>query len=165
MEIWKDVLGYEGLYKVSSCGRLMSLRGHHKILKLMDKKGYSVVNMTKNCKQKHFKIHRLVLMAFSPVKDMHKLQVNHIDGNKKNNHLSNLEWVNGRENVLHAMTLGLRINFSEINEKNNKLSESDIPKIRRLMMYDLNDSEIAHVFNIEQSQVNKIRRWLSINNQ
>ena len=104
-------------------------------------------------------------MAFSPVKDMHKLQVNHIDGNKKNNHLSNLEWVNGRENVLHAMTLGLRINFSEINEKNNKLSESDIPKIRRLMMYDLNDSEIAHVFNIEQSQVNKIRRWLSINNQ
>ena len=64
---------------------------------------YQIINLTlQDGSKKTFRVHRLVLMAFAPIENMQNLEVNHIDGNKKNNSLSNLEWVTSSENKLHA---------------------------------------------------------------
>ena len=92
-EIWKNIAGYEGLYEVSSFGRVRSLRfGKTKILKPgKNKKGYLRVSLCKNGKQKTFFVHRLVAQAF--LENPQNLpQINHKDENKQNNRLENLEW-------------------------------------------------------------------------
>lgn len=107
-EEWRDIVGYEGIYEVSSLGRVKSLPwdGHHKteiILKPYKmRSGYLQVSLYSNGGgQKRYLIHRLVAMAFLNNPD-NLPQVNHIDGNKANNALSNLEWTTVSENNLHA---------------------------------------------------------------
>ena len=113
MEVWKDVLGYEGYYQVSNLGRVKSLDREiiHKrygtqklkgfILKdRLNHKGYLVSTFSKNGKNKEFFNHRLVLINFLGINNI-KPQVNHIDKNKQNNNLYNLEWVDNRENQCH----------------------------------------------------------------
>lgn len=110
---WRDVVGFEGLYKVSSNGDVKSLdreKRHPKgtkyikggiILKLStDKDGYKVVSLKKNLFTKMLKVHRIVAEAFIP-NPLNKETVNHIDNNKSNNSLSNLEWNTYRENNIH----------------------------------------------------------------
>lgn len=109
-EIWKDVVGYEGFYEVSNLGRVRSLREHvpkGKILTPFDNGGYDRVTFRINYKQKNLLVHRLVAKAFIP-NPCNKEVVNHKDGNKKNNCVSNLEWVTKEENTVHAIALGLR---------------------------------------------------------
>lgn len=98
---WKDVVGYEGLYKVSEYGEIYGLKSK-KILKQQEThRGYLCVNLYKNSKMKSIVVHRLVAIAFLPnPKD--KPEVNHIDGNKQNNNLDNLEWSTRSENMIHA---------------------------------------------------------------
>lgn len=99
-EIWKDILGYEGLYQVSNFGRVKSLKfGKERILKLIkDKDGYFIVNLYKNKKIKSFRVHRLVAEAFIDNPD-NLPQVNHKDENPSNNVVSNLEWCNAKYNI------------------------------------------------------------------
>lgn len=105
-EEWKDISGYEGLYKVSNLGNVYSFKTN-KILKTpIGKRGYPNLNLLKNGKQKLYVVHRLVAKAFIPNPD-NKPEVNHIDGNKTNNCVDNLEWVTSRENTLHARKTGL----------------------------------------------------------
>lgn len=112
-EVWKPVIGFEGLYEVSSLGRVKSLiaakngkkntRISNKILKPgQDSYGYCRVRLTGHDGELHqWMVHRLVMIAFvGEVKD--KPQVNHINGIKTDNRLENLEWVTQSENVLHA---------------------------------------------------------------
>ena len=107
LEIWKDIQEYEGLYQISNYGRVKSLRDNkgnyrEKIIKSRpSKNGYIIINLSKNGKAKTFKIHRLVSIHFIPNPE-NKPQVNHKDGNKLNNSVSNLEWVTASENSLHA---------------------------------------------------------------
>ena len=106
-EIWKDIVGYEGLYAVSNKGRVKSLGNdksrREKILILhKDKTGYLQVHLCRNGKPKWYTVHRLVLMTFAPCDNMKSLQVNHIDEDKTNNHLSNLEWCTCEENINHG---------------------------------------------------------------
>lgn len=110
-EIWKDIKGYEGLYQVSNLGRIKSLsnRSNHKNPILMKQAcvlGYMVVSLTKDSVPKMFKVHRLVASAFIENKE-NKADVNHKDGNKKNNNVNNLEWCTAQENVIHAFKTGL----------------------------------------------------------
>jgi len=113
-EIWRDVEGYEGFYQASNFGRIRSLTSQNrykrysriKILNpALSKDGYLRVVLCVDRKMKSLNVHRLVLSAFSMSND--NLQVNHIDGNKSNNSLSNLEWCTQSENMLHAYKLGL----------------------------------------------------------
>jgi hypothetical protein len=112
-EIWKDITGYEGLYKVSSYGRIKSLIDHYGnervlILKnIVNDRGYLRVNLYKLGKIKTLKVHRIVAIEFIPNPDKKK-QVNHIDGIKINNYISNLEWNTGHENIKHSWKIGLR---------------------------------------------------------
>lgn len=102
MEKWKDVCGYEGLYKISNYRRVYSCY-KHRILSSSDKTGwYLSVGLSKNGKLKTHRIHRLVAEHF--LENPNNLNVvNHKDMNKQNNNYKNLEWVTTRENILHAI--------------------------------------------------------------
>lgn len=107
-EVWKPIDGYEGLYEVSSFGNVRSykksrwgLRDNPKILNGFMGKHYLTVVLCKDKKITKY-IHRLVAIAFIPNPEHHK-EVNHIDGNKTNNHVSNLEWVSHAGNMKHAI--------------------------------------------------------------
>lgn len=110
MEIWKTIRNYEGLYEISSSGRVKSLpkynRTTEKILEIQNrsnkKSSYKSICLTKEKKKKTFSIHRLVAEAFIPFIDKNKIFINHIDGNKQNNNKDNLEWATPSENNLHA---------------------------------------------------------------
>lgn len=122
-EIWKDVPGYEGKYQVSNRGNIISLnrvepfpfngevfqrnRKGRTLKTAIDRYGYPCCALRDNFKGKHFTIHRLVAMAFIPNPENHP-QINHKDGNKLNNHVANLEWCTGVDNIRHAVKNGLR---------------------------------------------------------
>lgn len=121
MEIWKNIEGYEGRYQISSHGRVKSLErianhigGSRKVCERIMKstragsKGkYRGVHLYKNRQPAQFLIHRLVARAFIPNPN-NKSEVNHIDGNPSNNHVSNLEWCSPAENNQHAYKMGLK---------------------------------------------------------
>ena len=117
-EIWKDIEGYEGLYRVSNLGNIKSVRNSI-ILKGKDN-GYGYMQVVLyNGKRKKLYTHRLVAKAFIFNFD-NKTEVNHIDGNKKNNEVSNLEWCTHSENIIHADKNGLRNPPKGIKSKKSK---------------------------------------------
>lgn len=114
-EIWRDIQGFEGLYKISNYGRVLSLHYHRgntqRVLiprtptrkrREKVKDVYPYVILSKDSKTKVIKIHRCVASHFIPNPDG-KPYVNHIDGDVTNNHATNLEWVTPQENCLHAI--------------------------------------------------------------
>lgn len=120
-EIWKDIKGYEGLYQVSNLGNVKSLkrkRFNYRLQKIitvnsektlkssLDGKNYLFVTLQNDKSRKNSKLHRLVAEAFIPNPN-NLPQVNHIDGNKHNNNVNNLEWCSGSYNVQESFRLGL----------------------------------------------------------
>lgn len=104
-ETWKDIDGYDGKYQVSSLGRVRNRHG--KILSQSYKRGtnYLRVHLAKNNTAKWFSVHRLVAIAFLPKEDG-KDTVNHLDHNKENNCVENLEWCSLKENCAYAAQEG-----------------------------------------------------------
>lgn len=163
MEEWKDIEGYEGLYQVSDQGNVKSLarkrnnsKGSYtqkeRILKQSNTTtGYKKVELVKNGQKKSLRVHRLVAQAFIPNPE-NKPEVNHIDGNKTNNFVSNLEWVTSSENTTHAYT-------AKLSSQKRDLDEDEI-----VFMYcDLNMTmqQIAQHFNIS---IHSIKKRLEDNN-
>ena len=110
-EIWKDIPGYEKLYQVSNLGNIRSLHWNHsntiRLLTPFENKGYLRIGFRQNHILKNYLVHVLVAKAFIP-NPLNKPCVNHIDGNKKNNCVSNLEWVTHKENIQYAIKHNLR---------------------------------------------------------
>ena len=118
---------------------------------------YQIINfMMIDGKKRTFRAHRLVLMAFNPVKNMDKLEVNHIDGNKKNNNLSNLEWCTGSENQRHAFKIGLQKARKGESSNFSKLKEKDIDLIFKLRKEGKTQQQIADVVNCSSSNISYI---------
>lgn len=115
--------------------------------------------------QRSFMVHRLVLMAFNPIDNYENFQVNHIDGNKLNNNISNLEWCTASENQKHAVKMGLNWRVNNQNgEKNHnaKLTKNDVNKIFELREQGLTHQTISDIFKVSRRHIGNIlqgKRW------
>lgn len=154
-EIWKDIVNYEGIYKISSYGNILSnASGTWISKKARVNRDYLIVNLHKNGKSKSCKVHRLVAINFLP-NLKNDPYVNHKDGNKLNNMVGNLEWVTAKENSIHASKLQLLPCGSK--NSSAKLTEKDIIEIRKF--YDSGEftqNELSYLFNINQGVIGKI---------
>ena len=130
MEIWKNIKGYPD-YAISSFGNIKNIKFDKKLNPHITDQGYCIVNIYCNKKDKHFKVHRLVAETFIDNPDK-KRTVNHIDGNKLNNSVSNLEWATHSENHKHS--------YDKLNRKAASLGKKGKNAFRSLIVYqyDLN---------------------------
>ena len=182
-EVFVDIPGYEGYYQVSNYGNVRSLDRVIKektgktqtlkgrILKLrINPGGYYYVEFSKNGNRATFAIHQLVAQAFLDNPD-NKPTVNHINGNKLNNSLSNLEWATYSENLEHAYKTRLRraVQIEAVGSKNykRKLKPEQVIEIKRLLATgNLTHKEIATQFGVARSTITEIRsgrRWKHLN--
>lgn len=176
-EIWKPCPEFEDHYEVSNLGRIRSkavfiphdgmfnkdVGGYIKKIKLhnqqMNRYGYLHTKLCKYGKCVHRTVHRLVAKAFIPNPD-NLVQVNHIDGDKTNNTVSNLEWVSRSQNIKHAYSTGL-MNSDHLKgskHPNSKITEEVVKDIRSS---NLKNKELAEKYNISSATVSNIRNRIT----
>lgn len=166
----KEIPGFEGLYSCDSEGNIYSNAreiiksncscGKKYIWKHPSKKlspavrndGYLQVNLRKNGKGSPNLVHRLIAKTFL---NCIKEEVNHIDGNKKNNKLENLELNTRSQNIKHAFKTGLRSHKGE-NHPQFKINIDIINKIIELLKTNKSQKEIGDIFNLGQTAISKI---------
>ncbi len=112
VEEWKPIVGYEGLYEISSYGRVKSVKNNVfqnriRAVHICQPAGYFIISLGLNGKAKRFPIHRLVAFAFIP-NPLGKRTVNHINGVKTDNRISNLEWATDSEQQIHSIRIGIK---------------------------------------------------------
>lgn len=164
-EIWKNIEEYEGLYQVSNLGRVKSLdrcvnsaiKNNNKVIKkgrILKPKpnwnNYLQVHLSKHGKAKMISVHRLVAKEF--IGNPNNLpQVNHIDGNKLNNRVDNLEWCTAKENINHSWKLGLSKSY-----KHTKGELTDYGKslCKQVSQYDLDGNFIKTYLSISEASRN-----------
>jgi len=137
-EEWKDIEGYEGFYQISNLGQVKSRGGWCGTAKRKEKirstsltrDGYVKVRLLYQGKDKTMRVHRLVAEAFV-FNPENKDTVNHIDGNKQNNIVSNLEWLDRTEQMFHAYKLGLKTSRVGSQNTNAKLADEQVREIRK----------------------------------
>jgi len=165
-EEWASVVGYEGIYEVSNLGNVKrldrtvmlndgTLRFYKgKSLSQSLSAGYPRVSILTKSK----KVHRLVAESFIE-NDNNLDQVNHIDGNKLNNHFTNLEWCDCMYNIKHSYDNNLKDPTKGISHGMSKLSEKDVLEIRKLhKSSNLKNYEIADMFQTNTSNITKITK-------
>ena len=176
-EIWKSVKGFECYYSVSNTGRVKSLKrvvSHdegkgqrvikERIITNWMSNGYHNVSFSVDGKVSKHKVHRLVAMAFIDNPE-NKYTVNHIDGNKTNNKVNNLEWATLSENNKHAYNTGLFTTFGE-NQPTSILKYDEVKKIRELYKTgDYFHRELAVMFGVGRRHIGDIinnKRWANM---
>ena len=117
-ELWKDAVGYKNLYKISNIGRVRKVERYNKLGELikgkilkpaMDRRGYLRLGLTNNGIRKQLRVHRLVALAFiDNPNDLYS--VDHIDENKTNNRVDNLQWLSNGDNIRKSRNKAVRIN-------------------------------------------------------
>jgi hypothetical protein len=123
-EIWKPVVGYEGLYEVSNLGRIKAIRFGEKIMKLRyDKHNYLLVGLTKNNKYSVFLVHRIVLKSFIGLPKNGE-ECDHINRQRDDNRLENLRWVTRSKNQLNKTAHG-KSKFKGVSYNTFKYSRKD----------------------------------------
>lgn len=138
-EILKDIQNYESIYKISNQGTVYKCLKHGKLKKMrtvFSRTGYEKLLLTKNHESKTFYVHRLVATAFLE-NPMNFPQVNHIDGDKRNNNSKNLEWVTASMNQKHA----IRNNLRTPSPNKGKFGKQNANS-KRVVQYDLDGNFI-----------------------
>ena len=156
MEEWRDIEGFEGKYQVSNMGRVKSLNYNHtgkeRVLKAGKSNiGYLQVDLCKDGKGKSYKIHRLVAQAFIPNPENYN-EINHVDENKENNRVENLEWCDRSYNCNY----GTR-NKKSAEKRRNDLKMSKpvvgINKVSGLILEFPSAKEASRVTGVNQSSI------------
>jgi len=169
VEQWKPINGYELLYSISNFGRVRQMPTFKKLptgkmyltkIKMMhihrDKRyGYCQLELTKDGVGKTRKVHRLEAIAFLPNPE-NLPQVNHIDGVKINNYISNLEWTNNSLNQLHAYKLGLNKQKSGEQHHNSKLSDLQVIEIKSKHLNGKSAYSLAKIFNVSAVTIGRV---------
>lgn len=159
-EIWKDIKGYEGLYEVSSLGRIRKI-----VKQAINKKGYKIFNLVEGNNKKVMQVHRAVMLSFVPNPE-NKPQVNHKNGDKTDNRLENLEWCTAKENTVHALENNLRPNKA-YKEKKIKKAKSLRFDLIPVSQYDKNGNfikkwstirEAVKFYNLDLGNISKCCR-------
>ena len=172
MEKFKDIKGYEGLYQISDMGRVKRLKSKGCLLERFLKVGYSSeyqkVSLHKKGNKKTHDVHRLVADSFIPNPN-NKPQVNHIDGNKHNNRLSNLEYVTPSENAIHAFKLNLRDGGTVKGQQNGrcKLTEYQVIEIIQKAKKNQSMTSLGREYSVSATHITRIvrgERWVHLNN-
>lgn len=163
IEEWKDITNHEGSYGVSNKGNVYSLKTN-KMLKLVPcAAGYFRVTLCKNGTYTTKHVHILVAEMFimkKPSQSRKYWQVNHIDGNKLNNNLDNLEYCTAKENSNHAIKLGLRYRKPNGEYPKSKLTVKQVKDIRKRIKTGEKQKDIAKIYKIQPSAVSAISRGL-----
>lgn len=155
-EEWKNIKGWENLYLISNYGRIKSLpkrknlkNGYYfttneKILSCVYNKyrGYYAVELKTNNKKQKFYIHRLVAMHYID-NPLNKKEVNHIDMNRKNFNINNLEWCNHYENMHHSIKNG---NFIRTEQWKNNLHKSQEKTYKKVVGININDNTDIKIY-------------------
>lgn len=170
-EVWRPIVGWEGLYEVSNCGRVRSLdrwvrcklnsrqfREGKIRVPIIDKDGYEKVTMSGGGKFKIMPIHRLVAIAFIPNPE-NLPEINHKDLDKRNNRDENLEWYDNKRNIHHAISKGRR--HAVTNPRcARKLTIEQVQAIRKLRFEGLSYRKIGKEFGIHNTTV-----WAIVNDE
>lgn len=177
-EIWKDVVGFEGYYRISNLGNLKSVDRivrvsiasqrivrSQAIIPHVDYLGYKRVRLCKNGPKFHAKIHRLVCQAFLPNPE-NKPHVNHKNSNPSDNRLENLEWCTQSENMLHCFREGGRMPKMGSGNGKSKLTEDSVLKIRELFDNGTRKFILAKMFFVDSKTIRDIllnKTWKHLN--
>lgn len=157
-EIWKVIPHTKEMYEVSTLGRIKSHKRKTKILKVSSSLGYQQISLMVEGKRNVKMVHRLVMDAFTS--NPHKKKtVNHINGNKADNRVENLEWATMSENMKHAYDTGLRV------VQYKKLSIKKVKEIIKLLSKGVAQSKIAKLFSIHKNTISSIatgRTWCKV---
>jgi hypothetical protein len=158
-----DIKGYEGLYAVTSDGRFISYpkigRQAREIKQFTNHDGYQLVFLCKNAVCRAYIAHRLVAKAFIP-NPLNLPQINHIDGIKANNDISNLEWCTQAYNIQHAVRTGLKPSYHGEHIGTSKLKEAQVRTILKLKG-EQSQRSIARDFGVSQTTVRYIHQGRS----
>ena len=119
METWREIPFANGEYLVSDSGRVKTAKTGRVLTPIVDQRGYERVCLFKVHRDRRYKVHRLVAMAFIPNTEC-KEQVNHKDGNKRNNSVDNLEWMTNAENMQHSIEHGLHDGLQQFRNSRKK---------------------------------------------
>ena len=147
-------------YMINENGQIYSPVYKRFLATTKDKYGYDQVFLSCKDKRRKFLVHRLVMETFNNIENYHSYQVNHIDGNKSNNNIDNLEWCDAKYNTNHAIKLGLRKPLDQLGSKNRmaKLNEEQVVEICMLLATKkYTNKQISHIYNVSESCIEGIR--------
>lgn len=165
-EFWKPVKGYKDYYEVSNKGRVYSYISNRILSnKFVNSCGYRTVKLTDFNESKSFTIHRLVALAFLPPNKENKRTINHIDGDKINNWVNNLEWATYKENFNHGLRTGLigRARGTEIGCA--KLNDKKVKEIKRKFKNGVKQAELAREYDVGHVTIWRVvrnKKWLHV---
>lgn len=155
-EIWKPIPDYEEIYQISNKGRVKKQKNGKTVYlkKTLKRDNYFCVFLNNGKKVKQFQIHRLLMIVFRPIKNASEMTVNHKDGVKGNNELSNLEWCTNKENLLHARKIGLFKRKNGI----SKLNEFEIILIKEALSKGVRQQTLADALAVTQAAISDVKR-------
>lgn len=154
----KSIKGYEGLYSITKSGKVWSHRSNRYIKCSPTTRGYRKVALCHKGEVTTKFVHRLVMESYKPTLNQ-GLDVNHIDGDKVNNNLSNLEWCTRSENIKHAFRLKLSCNEG-VKHSQSKLTELDIRYIR---LSPRSNVELGKLYGVVHQTISNVRNGWSWN--
>lgn len=150
----KDIPGYEGLYAATTDGKVWSTRSRKYLANTLHHTGYLIVCLSKNKGKKNLTVHKIVALTYLGESN---LIINHKNGNKTDNNVSNLEYCTHKQNNHHARAIGLTKTRYGEDCGNSKFSKEEIVHIRHLFFNEgMQQFEIANKFNTTKSNIYRI---------